>query len=249
MDSKDRTIEELRALVADLTIPLEKQSARITALELELAQAKKDSTTSSQPPSSDITKPKPKKSSRKKTRKGGQPGHQRQLRQPLPPDRVDEIIEYEIDEGEVIRLGNDETSIKNNGKKHWNWCITATTFSVFQIATTRSRQVLEKLVGPEFAGYLNFDYFSANCSFACERFRFASDVEPTNNHSEQQIRHCVIDRKITPGTRSETGQRYHERMWTAIATCKKLDRNFFSFLYDSIAAPLNDQPSPRLLNA
>jgi hypothetical protein len=26
--------------------------------------------------------------------------------------------------------------------------------------------VLEKLVGPEFAGYLNFDYFSANCSFA-----------------------------------------------------------------------------------
>ena len=28
------------------------------------------------------------------------------------------------------------------------------------------REVLEKLVGPEFAGYLNFDYFSANCSFA-----------------------------------------------------------------------------------
>lgn len=83
-----------------------KQSARITALELELAKAKKDSTTSSKT-SSDITKPKPKakKSSRKKTRKGGQPGHQRQLRQPLPPDRVDEIIEYEIDEGEVIRLG------------------------------------------------------------------------------------------------------------------------------------------------
>ena len=64
------------------------------------------------------------------------------------------------------QLGSDETSIKNNGKKHWIWCITATTFSVFQIATTGSRQVLEKLIGPEFAGYLNFDYFSANCSFA-----------------------------------------------------------------------------------
>ena len=39
---------------------------------------------------------------------------------------------------------------------------------------------------------LSQDYF---------RFMFAPDVEPTNNHSEQQIRHCVIDRKITQGTR------------------------------------------------
>ncbi|HJN07455.1 MAG TPA: transposase, partial [Pirellulaceae bacterium] len=38
---------------------------------------------------------------------------------------------------------------------------------------------------------LSQDYF---------RFMFAPDVEPTNNHSEQQIRHCVIDRKITQGT-------------------------------------------------
>ena len=203
------------------------------------------------------------------------------------------------------QLGSDETSIKDNGKRHWIWCITAATFSLFQIAASRSRQVLEKLVGPEFAGYLNFDYFSANCSFAWNfwikaqycwahlirdirflekhpdkktrvwagqllarsrrlfsawhrrdemtaegfhrsmlthrdrflavvrkppstkeaanlaarfavveyldeessqtgrydlsqdyfRFMFAEELEPTNNHSEQQIRHCVIDRR------------------------------------------------------
>jgi hypothetical protein len=29
------------------------------------------------------------------------------------------------------------------------------------------------------------------------RFLFAEDFGPTNNHSEQQIRHGVIDRKIT----------------------------------------------------
>jgi len=86
---------------------------------------------------------------------------------------------------------------------------------------------------------LSQDYF---------RFMSAPDVEPTNNHSEQQIRHCVIDRKITQGTRSEKGQRYHERMWTAIATCRKQNLNFFSFLYGSIAAKLNEQPTPRLLN-
>ena len=50
------------------------------------------------------------------------------------------------------QLGSDETSIKDNGKKHWIWRITALTFSVFHIATTRSREVLEKLVGPEFYG-------------------------------------------------------------------------------------------------
>jgi transposase len=257
------------------------------------------------------------------------------------------------------QLGSDETSLKDNGKRHWIWCITAATFSVFHIAATRSRAVLEKLIGPEFAGYLNFDYFSANCSFAWNfwikaqycwahlirdirflqthpdpptqawaaqllerarrlfaawhrrdamaaagfhrsmltqrdrflqvvrqppapkeaqtlaarfaivtyttedssepdtydlsqdyfRFMFADGVEPTNNHSEQQIRHCVIDRRITQGTRGAAGQRYHERMWTAIATCRKQQRNFFSFLHDSIKAQLQQQPAPSLLRA
>jgi hypothetical protein len=473
MDSKDRQIEELKALVAQLT-------KRVAELELELAKAKKDSSTSSKPPSSDITKPKPKKKPgrRKKPRRGGQPGHQRQLREPLPPDRIDETVEYEIDDGEVERLGltptgdfevvqhielpetpvhvteyrlavyqdagghvyipdvpevkgpifgprllatigwlksmghcsyttveawmedvlqvpvscgylaklctgtistsladaydelteaiprqeqlgSDETSIKDNGKKHWIWCITAATFSVFHIAASRSREVLEKLVGPEFSGYLNFDYFSANCSFAWNfwikaqycwahlirdirflekhpdkktkawaeqlldrsrrlfsawhrrdemtaegfhrsmvthrdrfldlvrnppstkeatnlaarfaiveyrdedssetgqydlsqdyfRFMFAGGVEPTNNHSEQQIRQCVIDRRITQGTRGVAGQRYHERMWTAIATCKKQDRNFFLFLKESITASLQGRKTPSLLGA
>jgi hypothetical protein len=227
---------------------------------------------------------------------------------------------------------------------------------VFHIATNRSRAVLEALVGKEFQGYLNFDYFSANCSFAwnydikaqycwahlirdirfllkhpdaktkawaeqllersrrmfsswhCRdvmseegfhrsmlthrdrflelvnqppdtkeaanlaarfatveyknagsndvclydlsqdyfRFMFTKNLEPTNNHSEQQIRHCVIDRRITQGTRGELGQRYHERMWTSIATCTKQNRSFFEFLHSSIAAHLTNQPAPSL---
>jgi transposase len=429
MDSKDKQIEELKALVAALT-------RRVTELELALAKANKDSSTSSKPPSSDIAKPKPRKKPGRprKPRRGGQAGHQRQLREPLPPERVDEIIDYEINDDDAKRLGltatgdfetiqkielpetpvhvtnhrltiyqdangyfytphvpelngpifgprmlamigwlksvghcsystvetwmedvlqvpvsrgylaklctgtiseslqdayeelsdaiarqdqlgSDETSIKDNGKKHWIWCITALTFSVFHVAKTRSREVLEKLVGPEFAGYLNFDYFSANCSFAWNywikaqycwahlirdirfllkhpdkktkawaeqllkeaanlaarfavveyvdedssetglydlsqdyfRFMFVEGVEPTNNHSEQQIRHCVIDRKITQGTRGEAGQRYHERMWTAIATCGKQQRTFFAFLHESIDAKLNEKPHVSLI--
>ena len=218
------------------------------------------------------------------------------------------------------QLGSDETSFKNNGKKHWIWCIASTLFTVFHIAPTRSRKVLEKLVGEELVGeefsdYLDFDDLSANGSFAwnygikaqycwahlireirflkkhpdeklkawaeqmehrsrrlfqawhnrdrmtgegfrCSmlihrdrflelvrnpptskqamnlaarfavreytikdseevhsydmsddyfRFLFANGVEPTNNHNEQQIRQCVIDRLITQGTRGEAG--------------------------------------------
>ena len=99
MDAKDKQIEDLKALVAALT-------KRIAELELQLAKAKKDSSTSSKPPSSDIVKPKPKKKpGQRKRRKGGQRGHQRQLREPLSPERVDETITWEIDDQEVERLG------------------------------------------------------------------------------------------------------------------------------------------------
>ena len=79
------------------------------------------------------------------------------------------------------------------------------------------------------------------------RFMFEPDIDPTNNHSEQQVRHCVIDRRITQGTRSEAGQRYHQRMWTAIATCGKQGRSFFQFLHESISASLSGGEPPRLL--
>ena len=64
------------------------------------------------------------------------------------------------------QLGSDETSFKNNGRKNWVWCLSSAVLTVFHIATSRSRAVLEELVGDEFVGYMNFDYFSANCSFA-----------------------------------------------------------------------------------
>lgn len=106
------------------------------------------------------------------------------------------------------RLGSDETSTKDNGKKHWIWCVTAAKITVFRIATTRSREALEKQVGKESEGYLNFNYFPAKCSLARShwfavidyaagdkeeiakydlsedycRLMFADEVEPTNNH-------------------------------------------------------------------
>jgi len=457
---------------------IERLEKRVAELELKLAKALKNSSNSSKSPSSDIVKPPKKKTDRgKKAKRGGQPGHQRKLREPLPPERVDQQITYEIPAAEIRernltptdqfetvqhielldlpihvtehrlrkyldgwgktvlpdvpeltgqpifgprmlsmigwlksrahgsystialwmsdvlevpvsrgylaklcngpisaslgdaheqlkraipqqrRLGSDESSLKNNSQKHWIWCLTAPLFTLFHIASSRGRKVLEELIGTDYDGTVQFDYFSSNCSFAWNfnikaqycwahlireirflekhpdkkttawaerlldrsrkmfaawhrrdkmtddgfrrsmvihrdrflkivrkspdsteasnlaarfavipfqaeganeiesydlstdyfRFMFASGVEPTNNHSEQQIRPCVIDRRITQGTRSAAGERYHERMWTAIATCDKQNRSFFRFLHASIAAKITGQAAPSLL--
>ena len=37
-------------------------------------------------------------------------------------------------------------------------------------------------------------------------------VEPTNNVAEQALRHCVVDLKVTQGTRGEAGKRWCERV-------------------------------------
>jgi transposase len=77
---------------------IEDLEARLAQIEAELAKARKHSGNSSKPPSSDIVRP-PAKRERKASRpprrkRGGQPGHPRHLRPPLPPESVDEIIEY-----------------------------------------------------------------------------------------------------------------------------------------------------------
>jgi transposase len=79
------------------------------------------------------------------------------------------------------------------------------------------------------------------------RFITTPDLEPTNNLAEQAIRFVVIDRKITQGTRSEKGQRWLERIWTAMATCAKTGRSVFTFLQESLSAYFGDQSGPSLL--
>jgi transposase len=82
-------------------------------------------------------------------------------------------------------------------------------------------------------------------------FRFITTpcVEPTNNLAEQAMRFVVIDRRITQGTRSERGQRWCERIWTAIATCTQQERSVFEYLCEAVNAHFHRQPIPSLLPA
>ena len=47
-----------------------------------------------------------------------------------------------------------------------------------------------------------------------------ADVAPTNNHGERLLRHCVIWRKLSHGTQSESGNRYFERISTLNMACR-----------------------------
>jgi len=95
MATKDDIIAQQAKQIADLL-------DRVSELELQLAKALKNSSNSSKSPSSDIVKP-PKKQvdRRKKAKRGGQKGRKRKLREPLPPERVDEEILYEISDAQV----------------------------------------------------------------------------------------------------------------------------------------------------
>lgn len=72
-------------------------------------------------------------------------------------------------------------------------------------------------------------------------------VEPTNNMTEQAIRYVVIDRLITQGTRGIKGQRWCERIWTTISTCKTQNRSVFQYLCEALDAHFKGRAAPSLL--
>ena len=97
---------------------------------------------------------------------------------------------------------------------------------------------LARKLARRFKGKAAEDYF---------RFLTESNVEPTNNGTERQIRPVVIDRRITQGTRGDAGMRWCERIWTVTATCKKQQRNVFDFIHQSIVAHWSNKKYPSLI--
>jgi transposase len=108
MDAKDRQIakqgRQIKALkkqVADLITLLQAEREEKVQLLAKIAALEKNSSNSSKPPSSDIVKPqKPKlkdKDGKEIKRKiGAQPGHKQNLRKPIAPELIDEVIKLEL---------------------------------------------------------------------------------------------------------------------------------------------------------
>ena len=92
------TILRLESRLQEAVATIERLDVRVAQLEVELSKAKKDSSTSSKPPSSDIVKPpkSPLPKGKGKRSRGGQPGHPRHERKPFSPDEIDETKEYTL---------------------------------------------------------------------------------------------------------------------------------------------------------
>ena len=82
--------------LCDLSNTVEAQQKQIKSLELKIAKLSKNSSNSGKRPSSDdITKPKPKKGRKKRKRKiGGQPGHERNVRDSFTEDQINLFHPY-----------------------------------------------------------------------------------------------------------------------------------------------------------
>ena len=82
-----------------------------------------------------------------------------------------------------------------------------------------------------------------------EYFRFIeAGIPPTNNLGEQSIRCVVIDRKVTQGTRSEWGNRWMERIWSVLSTCKQRKVNVMSFLRACVDSFIYGHTPPSFLH-
>jgi transposase len=90
--------DELRQLSKnDLVRLVLSMQERLEALENQVARGRKNSSTSSKPPSSDIVKPqKPRNKGGKKRKIGGQPGHKKHEQKPIPPEGVDSNCKYSL---------------------------------------------------------------------------------------------------------------------------------------------------------
>jgi transposase len=80
------------------------------------------------------------------------------------------------------------------------------------------------------------------------RFLTTPGIEPTNNQTEQAIRHIVIDRHITQGTRGKRGQQWCQRVWTILATCRQQKRRVFDFFCQAVNAHFQHKAAPSLLH-
>jgi transposase len=72
-------------------------------------------------------------------------------------------------------------------------------------------------------------------------------VEPTNNRAERGLRHAVIYRKLSQGSRSEHGALATERLLSAAISCRLQGRSLFGYLVEVTQASIRGQPAPALV--
>src|SRR5215211_1678976 len=69
-------------------------------------------------------------------------------------------------------------------------------------------------------------------------FLYDAAVPPTNNASEQALRHSVVHRKVTGGFRSDWGAEAHAIVTTVLDTARKRGEDILTTLHAALGAPV-----------
>lgn len=155
-------------------------------------------------------------------------------------------------DGQVNRLGHDLMRCTRELFRHWSRCRDGTI----------SRAEMLRLVQPirqEIEGLLLRGAFSGNkklkgmCNGLYDHrdwlwtFLEVEGVEPTNNVSERALRHAVIWRKLSFGTKSARGSLFVATILTVVETCRQQSRNVFEHLTITMQAHFAHESAPSLL--
>ena len=71
-------------------------------------------------------------------------------------------------------------------------------------------------------------------------------LPPTNNDAERALRHAVISRRISFGTRTDEGSRFYAAALSVIDTCRKRGVETWNYACRLIAAARANLPAPEI---
>jgi len=77
-------------------------------------------------------------------------------------------------------------------------------------------------------------------------FVFHPALPPTNNDAERALRHAVIARRISLGTRTDEGSRFYAAALSVIETCRKRGVETWDYACGLIAAARANLPAPEI---
>jgi transposase len=122
-----------------------------------------------------------------------------------------------------------------------------------RLVATKIRALMEQLLAE--GADLRIKGFQGACRNILEHrealWRFVNDsnVEPTNNHAERELRGLVCWRRSSGGTQSERGNQFAANLKSVIHTCRKQRRPVLAYLNSAIHAALHDRKTPSLIAA
>lgn len=118
---------------------------------------------------------------------------------------------------------------------------------------TNVRALMEQLL--EEGAALPIKGFQGACRNILEHrdalWRFVDDtnVEPTNNHAERELRGLVCWRRCSGGSQSKRGNQFAANLKSVVHTCRKQHRDVLAYLNSAIHAALHDRKTPPLIAA